>query len=72
MHKLIRELAAEGKSVIVIASELNELIRLSDRIIILREGSIVGEIESLSEKIQINGYEVVEQDILHKSSRVNV
>jgi ABC-type sugar transport system ATPase subunit len=72
VHKLIRELAAEGKSVIVIASELNELIRLSDRIIILREGSIVGELESVPEKIQINGYEVVEQDILHKSSRVNV
>lgn len=72
VHKLIRELAAAGKSVIVIASELNELIRLSDRIIILREGSIVGEMESVPEKIQINGYEVVEQDILHKSSRVKV
>jgi ABC-type sugar transport system ATPase subunit len=71
VHKLIRELAAEGKSVIVIASELNELIRLSDRIIILREGSIVGEIESVPEKIQNNGYEIVEQDILHKSSREN-
>jgi ABC-type sugar transport system ATPase subunit len=72
VHKLIRELAAGGKSVIVIASELNELIRLSDRIIILREGSIVGEIESVPEKIQISGYEVVEQDILHQSSRVKV
>jgi ABC-type sugar transport system ATPase subunit len=70
VHKLIRELAAGGKSVIVIASELNELIRLSDRIIILREGSIVGEIESVPEKIQISGYESVEQDILHQSSRV--
>jgi len=72
VHKLIRELADEGKSIIVIASELNELIRLSDRIIILREGSIVGEIDSVPEKIQMNGYELVEQDILHKSSRVNV
>lgn len=72
VHKLIRKLATEKKSVIVIASELNELIRLSDRIIILREGSIVGEVESVPEKILVDGYELVEQDILHKSSRVNV
>jgi ABC-type sugar transport system ATPase subunit len=72
VHKLIRELAAEGKSVIVIASEISELIRLSDRIIILREGSLVGEVDSVPERIQKDGYENVEQDILHKSSRIKV
>lgn len=72
VHRLIHALAAEGKSVIVIASEISELIRLSDRIIILREGSIVGEVQSVPEKIQTNGYEDVERDILQKSSRIKV
>ncbi len=70
VHKLIRDLAGEGKSVIVIASEISELIRLSDRIIILREGSLVGEIEEVPEKIELNGYENVERDILQKISRL--
>jgi len=70
IQNLIRELAASGKSIIVIASETKELIGVSDRIIILREGSIVGEVKSVSEKIQNSGYDVVEQDILHKSSKV--
>ena len=72
VHKLIREFASEGKSVIVIASEISELIRLSDRIIILREGSLVGEVENVPEKIEKNGYENVEKDILHKGSRIKV
>jgi ABC-type sugar transport system ATPase subunit len=72
VHKFIRDLAANGKSVIVIASEISELIRLSDRIIILREGSIVGEVESVPARIEEDGYESVEQDILHKSSRNKV
>jgi ABC-type sugar transport system ATPase subunit len=72
VHKFIRDLADNEKSVIVIASELSELIRLSDRIIILREGSIVGEIESVPSKIKKDGYENVEQDILQKISRNKV
>lgn len=72
VHKLIREFTSEGKSVIVIASEISELIRLSDRIIILREGSLVGEVEKVPEKIEINGYENVEKDILQKSSRIKI
>lgn len=72
VHRLIRGLAADGTSVILIASELNELISLSDRILILREGAIVGEVESVSEKVTLEGYAKVEQEVLHKSSRIKV
>ncbi len=44
IHNLIRELAAEGKAVLVVSSELPELIAVSHRILILRLGKIAGEV----------------------------
>jgi monosaccharide-transporting ATPase len=48
---LLRELSAAGVSVLLIASELEELVAASDRIVILREGRTVRELagESISE-----------------------
>ena len=43
-HRLIRELAADGAAVIVISSELPEILSLSDRIVVMREGQLVGEL----------------------------
>ncbi|HHU13169.1 MAG TPA: sugar ABC transporter ATP-binding protein [Clostridiaceae bacterium] len=42
IYKLIHELAAEGKSIIVISSELPEVLRLADRIVVMAEGRITG------------------------------
>jgi len=44
IYKLIYELAEEGKSIIVISSELPEVMRLGDRIIVMCEGHITGEV----------------------------
>jgi ABC-type microcin C transport system permease subunit YejE len=52
--------------------EISAAMGVPDRIIILREGSIVGEVESVPARIEEDGYESVEQDILHKSSRNKV
>lgn len=41
VYKLINKLTAEGRAVILISSDHNELIAMSDRIAIVREGSIV-------------------------------
>lgn len=51
IYQLIRQLADEGKSIILISSDLQELIRLAHRAIILREGEHVGELtgDDLSE-----------------------
>jgi ABC-type sugar transport system ATPase subunit len=46
IHALIRELASIGKAVIVISSELPELLSNTDRIIALHNGRITGEVES--------------------------
>jgi len=44
IHKLLRELAADGVGIIVISSELPELIGISDRVIVIRGGRIAGEV----------------------------
>jgi ribose transport system ATP-binding protein len=44
IYKFIHALAAEGKAVIVISSEMPELIGICDRIIVMRNGEIAGEV----------------------------
>jgi len=44
IHALIDELAASGKAVILISSELPEILNLSTRIVVLREGRVTGEL----------------------------
>jgi len=44
IHALIGELAARGTAVLLISSELPEVLGLADRIIVLREGRIAGEV----------------------------
>ena len=43
IHALLRELAAAGKGVLVVSSELPELLALAHRIVIVREGRVVSE-----------------------------
>ena len=45
IYKLLRSLAAQGKCIIMISSEMEELMGISDRIIILCEGKKIGELE---------------------------
>ncbi len=44
IYRIIAEFAAEGRSVVVISSEMNELIGLCHRILVMRAGRIVGEV----------------------------
>jgi ABC-type sugar transport system ATPase subunit len=44
IHALIDQLAANGSAVVLISSELPEVLNLSTRIVVLREGQIVGEL----------------------------
>lgn len=45
IYKLMNRLAAEGKSIIMISSEMTEILRMSDRIIVMCEGKKTGEID---------------------------
>ena len=43
IYAIIDRLAAQGKAVILISSEMNEVLSMSDRIIVMHEGRISGE-----------------------------
>jgi monosaccharide-transporting ATPase len=55
VQSLIDELAQEGLGVLLISSELEELIDGSDRVVVLRDGSVVGE---------LTGDRITEQNVL--------
>ena len=44
IYLLMNKLAAEGKAIIMISSELPEILGMSDRVIVMHEGKIKGEI----------------------------
>jgi ABC-type sugar transport system ATPase subunit len=45
IHRLIDELAAAGHAILMISSELPELLRLSTRIAVMREGCVAGVVD---------------------------
>jgi ABC-type sugar transport system ATPase subunit len=45
IYKIMQELAEQGKGVIFISSEFNELVGVCQRILALRDGLLVGELE---------------------------
>jgi putative multiple sugar transport system ATP-binding protein len=67
IYTIINRLANEGKGIIVISSELPEILGVCDRIYVMREGKIVGEMtasEASQEKVMkyiMTQQEVVEQ-----------
>lgn len=60
IYCIINDLVAAGKSVIMISSELPEVIGMSDRIYIMNESKIVGEMQA-SEATQVNIMESILQ-----------
>ncbi|MDF1567050.1 MAG: sugar ABC transporter ATP-binding protein [Spirochaetaceae bacterium] len=44
IYTLMNELTAQGKSIIMISSELPEVLRMSDRIVVMCEGRVTGEL----------------------------
>lgn len=55
IYAILQSLAKEGKGIIIISSELPELIGLCDRILVIRNGNLVGEVK---------GNEATEENIL--------
>ena len=43
VHRIIRDLARQGVAVIIISSDLPEVLSLADRVLVMREGRLVGE-----------------------------
>ncbi|HEX6506683.1 MAG TPA: sugar ABC transporter ATP-binding protein, partial [Chloroflexota bacterium] len=54
VHRLMGELAASGLAILMISSELPEILAMSDRVLVMREGELVAEInraEATQERI---------------------
>jgi ABC-type sugar transport system ATPase subunit len=45
IHRIIRGLAGEGVGVLLISSELPEVLELSDRILVMRQGRIAADLD---------------------------
>lgn len=56
IYKIMRALADSGKSIIMVSSEMPELIGMSDRIMVMRDGKIAGELypEDYSQEAILN------------------
>lgn len=52
IYLLIQELAAQGKVIIMISSELPEVLGLADRVLVMHEGRITGEITDVRNATQ--------------------
>lgn len=59
IHKILRDLVRDGVGIVMISSELPELIGVCDRVIVVREGQISGE---------VSGPEMTEENIMHMAS----
>jgi ribose transport system ATP-binding protein len=56
IHDIMRRLASDGVGVIMVSSELPEILKMSDRILVMREGRIAGELsrhEATQERIMM-------------------
>ncbi len=53
IHDMIRDLTRQGKAVLMISSELPEVIGMSDRILVMYEGQIAGELPAKSSENEI-------------------
>ncbi len=52
IYLLVNQLAAQGKAIVLISSELPEILGMSDRVLVMRQGRITGEITDLATATQ--------------------
>ncbi len=67
VHELMSRLAAEGMAILMISSELPEILGMSDRIIVMREGRITAQLsreEATQEKILHFATQSLEKEVI--------
>lgn len=58
IYRIISDLAAQGVAVLMVSSELPEIVGMSDRVLVMREGRLVGEINGST------GKEITQENIM--------
>jgi ABC-type sugar transport system ATPase subunit len=56
IYRILRELAEQGLAIVMISSELTEIVGMADRVIVMREGQVSGELD---------GTDVTEEGIMN-------
>ena len=46
IHNLLRELAADGMAILMISSEMSEILAVSDRVLVMHQGRLAGELSA--------------------------
>ena len=46
IHRIVRDLAADGRAVMVISTDIRDLLLYVDRVVALRDGAVVGELDA--------------------------
>jgi len=59
IHRIIKNLASQGKGILLISSDLPEIISLCDRILVMHEGRLTGE---------LNGSEATQEEIMRMAT----
>lgn len=62
IYQIMISLAKQGKAIIMISSEMSELIGMSDRIVVMCNGRVTGE---------VSGEEAVQENIMHYATKFN-
>jgi ribose transport system ATP-binding protein len=60
IHRLLADLAGRGVAIIMVSSELPEILAMSDRVLVVREGRISAELDRTS---------ATEERIMHHAAR---
>lgn len=53
IHQIVSDLASEGTAVLVITTDLGEVLRISDRILVFRAGSIIAELPPTASQAEV-------------------
>ncbi len=59
IYRIMSELAAQGIAILMVSSELPEIVGMSDRVLVMREGQLVGELDGSP------GKEITQEKIMH-------
>ncbi|MBI4425098.1 MAG: D-xylose ABC transporter ATP-binding protein, partial [Elusimicrobia bacterium] len=53
VYEIVNRLTEQGKAVVLVSSELPELLGMSDRVVMLREGAVAGRFERGASQEQV-------------------
>jgi len=68
VHGLVRDYAAKGGAAILIASEIEELLELSHRVLVMKKGQIVGEVTGIPAAIESGDFARIKSEVLTLSA----